>query len=48
MQEVSTPVNADQDFIVAVTACTTGIAHTYMAEEALKKQAKEMGVAIKV
>lgn len=36
------------DYIVAVTACTTGIAHTYMAEEALKKQAKEMGVAIKV
>ncbi|MCJ1969208.1 PTS transporter subunit EIIA [Lactococcus piscium] len=48
VQEVSTPVNADQDFIVAVTACTTGIAHTYMAEEALKKQAKEMGVGIKV
>ncbi|WP_373761062.1 PTS fructose transporter subunit IIABC [Streptococcus ferus] len=37
-----------QDFIVAVTACTTGIAHTYMAEEALKKQAAEMGVGIKV
>lgn len=35
-------------FIVAVTACTTGIAHTYMAEEALKKQAAEMGVDIKV
>ncbi|RLV12299.1 PTS fructose transporter subunit IIABC, partial [Streptococcus iniae] len=41
------PVMAS-DFIVAVTACTTGIAHTYMAEEALKKQAKEMGIAIKV
>ena len=39
---------ADQDFIVAVTACTTGIAHTYMAEEALKKTAAELGVAIKV
>ncbi|HGD5449779.1 TPA: fructose-specific PTS transporter subunit EIIC [Streptococcus agalactiae] len=36
------------DYIVAVTACTTGIAHTYMAEEALKKKAAEMGVAIKV
>ncbi|HGA2436673.1 TPA: fructose-specific PTS transporter subunit EIIC [Streptococcus agalactiae] len=36
------------DYIVAVTACTTGIAHTYMAEEALKKKADEMGVAIKV
>ncbi|AUW96230.1 PTS fructose transporter subunit IIABC [Streptococcus pluranimalium] len=42
------PSSSDQDFIVAVTACTTGIAHTYMAEEALKKQAAEMGVAIKV
>ncbi|KXA55638.1 PTS system fructose-specific EIIABC component family protein [Streptococcus agalactiae] len=36
------------DYIVAVTACTTGIAHTYMAEEALKKKAAEMGVGIKV
>lgn len=43
-----TPTSKEQDFIVAVTACTTGIAHTYMAEEALKKQAAEMGVAIKV
>ncbi|HEL0163956.1 TPA: PTS sugar transporter subunit IIA [Streptococcus equi subsp. zooepidemicus] len=41
------PTNA-QEFIVAVTACTTGIAHTYMAEEALKKQAAQMGVGIKV
>lgn len=39
---------AGKDFIVAVTACTTGIAHTYMAEEALKKTAAEMGVGIKV
>lgn len=43
-----TPVSDDKDFIVAVTACTTGIAHTYMAEESLKKVAEEMGVAIKV
>lgn len=35
-------------FLVAVTACTTGIAHTYMAEAALKKTAEEMGVRIKV
>ncbi len=41
-------VNPEADFIVAVTACPTGIAHTYMAEEALKKAAKEMGVNIKV
>ncbi|MDY5973661.1 fructose-specific PTS transporter subunit EIIC [Streptococcus hyovaginalis] len=46
--DVTNLQSSDQDFIVAVTACTTGIAHTYMAEEALKKQAAEMGVAIKV
>ncbi|MFX3678125.1 PTS fructose transporter subunit IIB, partial [Streptococcus suis] len=40
--------SVDRPFIVAVTACTTGIALTYMAEEALKKQASEMGVDIKV
>ncbi len=34
--------------ILAVTACPTGIAHTYMAEEALKKAAKKLGVSIKV
>ncbi len=38
----------DGDFLVAVTACTTGIAHTYMAQEALQKVAAEMGVGIKV
>lgn len=38
----------DQPFIVAVTACPTGIAHTYMAEAALKETAEKMGVAIKV
>lgn len=39
---------ADHKYLVAVTACPTGIAHTYMAEDALKKQAKEMGITIKV
>ncbi|OHR70450.1 PTS fructose transporter subunit IIA [Bacillus sp. HMSC76G11] len=34
--------------ILAVTACPTGIAHTYMAADALKAKAKEMGVSIKV
>ncbi|AYW48654.1 PTS fructose transporter subunit IIC [Tetragenococcus osmophilus] len=38
----------DRPFIVAVTACPTGIAHTYMAEDSLKNQAKDMGVDIKV
>lgn len=40
---------ADKEkFIVAVTGCPTGIAHTYMAEEALKKSAEKLGVSIKV
>ncbi|MED0655027.1 fructose-specific PTS transporter subunit EIIC [Anoxybacillus geothermalis] len=34
--------------VLAVTACPTGIAHTYMAADALKAKAAEMGVAIKV
>ena len=32
----------------AVTACSTGIAHTYMAAESLENKAKEMGISIKV
>jgi len=39
---------SEKAFIVAVTACPTGIAHTYMAEEALKKKAAEMNVDIRV
>ncbi|NSL52410.1 PTS fructose transporter subunit IIABC [Calidifontibacillus erzurumensis] len=35
-------------FIVAVTACPTGIAHTYMAADSLKAKAEEMGVDLKV
>jgi len=42
------PANEGGEFLVAVTACTTGIAHTYMAQEALQKVAAEMGVGIKV
>ena len=34
--------------IVAVTACPTGIAHTYMAAEQLEKTARKLGHAIKV
>lgn len=37
-----------ENFVIAVTACPTGIAHTFMAEDALKKKAKEMGVSIRV
>ncbi|MDO7907700.1 fructose-specific PTS transporter subunit EIIC [Paenibacillus sp. JX-17] len=44
-----TPAAApSEDFVVAVTACPTGIAHTYMAEDALKKKAAELGVQIRV
>lgn len=42
------PVSDDKPLIVAVTACTTGIAHTYMAEETLIKQGDEMGVTVRV
>ena len=41
-------VSEDKPYIIAATACPTGIAHTYMAAEALKKAANEMGVNIKV
>lgn len=34
--------------VLAVTGCPTGIAHTYMAAEALEKKAAELGVTIKV
>lgn len=34
--------------IVAVTACPTGIAHTYMAAEQLEKTARKLGYTIKV
>ncbi len=45
---ITTESVSDHPYIVAVTACPTGIAHTYMAEDALKKKAKELGVEIKV
>jgi PTS system fructose-specific IIC component len=38
----------EQQLLLAVTACPTGIAHTYMAADSLKEKAKEMGLAIKV
>ncbi|MGT2960980.1 PTS fructose transporter subunit IIABC [Streptococcus caballi] len=45
---VKSAASSDKPLIVAVTACTTGIAHTYMAEEALIKQGEEMGVNVRV
>lgn len=45
---VKSAASSDKPLIVAVTACTTGIAHTYMAEEALIKQGEEMGINVRV
>ncbi|WP_053363809.1 PTS fructose transporter subunit IIABC [Bacillus sp. FJAT-27251] len=47
-EEEEKDVSTQKDFIVAVTACPTGIAHTYMAADALKAKAAELGVDIKV
>ena len=40
--------SADGYKVLAVTACPTGIAHTYMAAEALEKAGKKLGISIKV
>lgn len=40
--------NGKRPYVVAVSACPNGIAHTYMAEAALKKSAKEKNIDIKV
>ena len=46
------PKKADNSFdgykVLAVTACPTGIAHTYMAAEALEKAGKKLGISVKV
>ncbi|WP_404469936.1 fructose-specific PTS transporter subunit EIIC [Sutcliffiella horikoshii] len=42
------PTSDDKGLILAVTACPTGIAHTYMAADALKQKAKELGLTLKV
>ena len=47
-ESVKEAASSDKPLIVAVTACTTGIAHTYMAEEALIKKGEEMGVTVRV
>ncbi|RUL52239.1 PTS fructose transporter subunit IIABC [Lysinibacillus antri] len=47
-EEEEQTMDGKQKFIVAVTACPTGIAHTYMAADSLKAKAAEMGVEIKV
>ena len=47
-EAVKEAASSEKPLIVAVTACTTGIAHTYMAEEALIKKGEEMGVTVRV
>lgn len=42
------PESTDRIKVLAVTACPTGIAHTYMAAEALEKAGKKLGITIKV
>ncbi|MCI1824008.1 MAG: fructose-specific PTS transporter subunit EIIC [Megasphaera sp.] len=47
--DISTPLSpSSRPFVVAVTACPTGIAHTYMAAESLETKAKAMEIDIKV
>ena len=48
-EEAAAPVQKKDGYqVLAVTACPTGIAHTYMAAEALQKAGDEMGISIKV
>ena len=48
VEEVKEETPSDKPFVVAVTACPTGIAHTYMAAEALEHKGQAMGIDIKV
>ncbi len=47
-REPKAAVPADQGFLIGVTGCPTGVAHTYLAAEALEQAAAELGYAIKV
>lgn len=47
-EETAAPAQAGAPSVLAVTACPTGIAHTYMAADALKAKAKEKGINFKV
>ena len=42
------PQQTEQRLVLAVTACPTGIAHTYMAAEALQEMGEKLGIAMKV
>lgn len=47
-KEAAKPVNEQKPLIVGVTACINGIAHTYMAQEALIKAGKKLGVDVRI
>lgn len=47
-EKEQTEVDTSVPFVLAVTGCPTGIAHTYMAAEALERKAEELGYQIKV
>lgn len=40
--------SSDKGYVIAVTACPTGIAHTYMAAEAIEKAGEKLGIPVKV
>lgn len=48
LKQDSTKTKTSKELVLAVTACPTGIAHTYMAADSLEKKAKEMEINIKV
>lgn len=48
VQDISEECTAQRYRVLAVTACPTGIAHTYMAAESLENKASDMGITIKV
>lgn len=47
-EKEQTEVDANVPYVLAVTGCPTGIAHTYMAAETLERKAEELGYQIKV
>lgn len=47
-KEADKPANEQKPLIVGVTACINGIAHTYMAQEALIKAGKKLGVDVRI
>lgn len=48
IEEENKEISKAKELIIGVTACTTGIAHTYMAAESLEKKAQELGYEVKI